>query len=32
LAAVVGMFQYFLFRRRDLGARMERISEGAAAA
>lgn len=32
LSAVVGMFQYFLFRRRDLGARMERISEGAAAA
>ncbi len=32
LAAVVGMFQYFLFRRRDLGARMERIGEGAAGA
>jgi len=32
LAAVVGMFQYFLFRRRDLGARMERISEATAVA
>ena len=29
LAAVVGMFQFFLFHRRDLGSRMERISEGA---
>lgn len=29
LAAVVGMLQFFLFRRRDLGARMERIGEGA---
>lgn len=31
-AAVVGMFQFFLFRRRDLGARMERISEATATA
>lgn len=27
LAAVTGMLQFFLFRRRDLGARMERIGE-----
>jgi cellulose synthase/poly-beta-1,6-N-acetylglucosamine synthase-like glycosyltransferase len=26
LAALVGMLQFFLYRRRDLGARMERIS------
>jgi hypothetical protein len=26
------MLQYFLFRRRDLGARMERIGEGAPSA
>lgn len=32
LSALVGMVQYFLFRRRDLGARMERISEGTATA
>lgn len=32
LAAVVGMFQFFIFRRRDLGARMERISKGEASA
>ena len=32
LAAVVGMFQFFFFRRRDLGARMERIGEAAATA
>jgi cellulose synthase/poly-beta-1,6-N-acetylglucosamine synthase-like glycosyltransferase len=32
LSALVGMFQYFLFRRRDLGARMERIGEAGAAA
>ena len=32
LAAVVGMFQYFLLRRRDLGARMERIAGGPAPA
>lgn len=32
LAAVAGMFQFFIFRRRDLGARMERISKGEASA
>ncbi|MFZ9932270.1 MAG: glycosyltransferase [Chthoniobacterales bacterium] len=32
LSALVGMLQYFLFRRRDLGARMERIGEGAPSA
>lgn len=32
LAAVTGMLQYFIFRRRDLGARMERTSERTAAA
>lgn len=32
LAAVAGLFQFLIFRRRDLGARMERIGEGAATA
>lgn len=31
LAAVAGLVQFFLFRRRDLGARMERIGEAAVA-